>query len=164
MRGKEGNVIMDKYSLRQFQYDVGDGKERVKNGPKLRKYTFESLSLFRSGMSIISSLTKKLYEDGEEVIILKIFVIPNDKDIPNSKVSGAFVVYDQEGNMARKPDFQTGIAGPEQIYDYFNNGFSDLSSCPDKINFKKTVKEFVRQARKPEFHNPRLFKAKWRPF
>ena len=63
MRGKEGNVIMDKYSLRQFQYDVGDGKERVKNGPKLRKYTFESLSLFRSGMSIISSLTKKLYED-----------------------------------------------------------------------------------------------------
>ena len=164
MKGKEGNIAKDVFSLRQLTYDVGDGKEQIGKGPELRKYTFESLSLFRSEMGTITNLTRKLYEDGEEVFTLEIFVIPKDKDIPNSKVSGAFVAYDQDGNMTYKPDFQTGIGGPEQIYEYFNNGFPDLSSCPEKINFKKTVSEFIRQARKPEFHNPRLFKARRWPF
>ena len=159
MKGKEGNIAKDVFSLRQLTYDVGDGKEQIGNGPELRKYTFESLSLFRSGMGTISSLTRKLYEDGEEVFTLEIFVIPKDKDIPNAKVAGAFVVYDQKGNMIHKPNFEFGIGGSENIYEYYNNGFPNLSYCPEKINFKKTVSEFIRQARKPEFHNPRLFKA-----
>lgn len=165
MKGEEGNVIKDKYSLRQFDYVAGNGGERkIGKGPKLRKYTFESLSLYRLGLGTISRLTRKLYEDSEEVFTLEIFVIPNDNDIPNARVRGDFVVYDQEGNMIHKPDFQLGIGGPENIYEYYNNGFPNLSYCPEKINFKKTINQLIRQARKPEFHNPRLFKAKRQPF
>ena len=162
MKGKEGNIAKDMFSLRQFTYNVGDGKELVDvKKQKLREYTFESLCLFLSGTGSITQLTRKQYEDGEEVFSLKIFVIPDENDIWKAKATGDFVVYDQNGNMTHKPNFELGLGNPERIYDY---GFPTLSSCPEKVDFKKTVDRFIKQARKSEFHNPRLFKVKGRLF
>lgn len=161
MKGKEGNVVKDAFTLRQFTYNVGEGKELVDvKTERLREYTFESLCLFQSGTGSITQLTRKLYEDGEEAFSLKIFVIPDENDIWKAERAGDFVVYDQNGSMTHKPDFILGLGYPERIYDYYDYGFPTLSSCPEKIDFNKTVDKFIKQSRKAQFHNPRLFKAK----
>lgn len=160
MRGKEGNIVKDAFTLRQFTYNVGEGKERVSiKRRRLRKYSFEELCLSQSGTGSITKLTRKLYEDGEEVFFLEIFVIPEENDIYKAQAAGDFAVYDQNGNMTHKPNFILGFGKPEKIYDYYDYGFPTLSFCPEKIDFKKTVDRFIRQSRKAQFHNPQLFKA-----
>jgi len=60
MKGNE-NIIKDDFSLRQFNYDISEGKEPIGKGDKFRMYTSESLRLFRSGMGTITVLTRRLY-------------------------------------------------------------------------------------------------------
>jgi len=158
IKGVDGSSVKDENGTRKFTYTPGSGKERQSDGEQMREFECELVSLDGDMMSPIMSLERRLYKDGEETFTLKLFVVPDDVDIPNAKRARFIVTYDENGNMTNKPDFQIGIGGPERISGYKNGGYFNLSDCPDKINFQRTVNAFKKQSRDLQFHNPRLFR------
>lgn len=160
IKGVDGSSIKDENGPRKFTYTPGNGKERQPDGEQMREFECESVSLNGDMMSPVMLVERKMYKDGEETLAIKLFVVPDDADIPNAKRAGFFVIYDQNGNMINKPDFQTGIGGPERIPGYKNGGYFNLSDCPEKIDFQMTINAFKKQSRDLQFHNPRLFKQR----
>lgn len=158
IKGVDGSSVKDVNGPRKFTYTPGSGKERKPDEEQMREFECESVSLDGDMMSPIMSLERRLYKDGEETFTLKLFVVPDDADVPNAKRAGFFVIYDQSGDMINKPDFQTGIGGVERIPGYKNGGYFNLSDCPGKINFERTIDAFKKQSRDLQFHNPQLFK------